>query len=260
MTAPRDIDRILDAWLASGPPMTADRVVADALSQIEARQASRARRWPAGARRTLAVAAAFLLVLVASLIGLRYVVGPTPGPTPSPTAEATSTPTAEPTPQPYSTTTFAIPISLRIPVGGSVAAEERGFVDFGQVVIMSIADTNVFDDVGLPQPWPVDLQAWVVAEPAFTAPEVVTRQVDGRDGQMLTFGVDYTPRSPGDRKPKFGFGANDIRMVDAPERWRLLQVVTGQGQGLIFVQVSSLTSFDADAALLDGLVADLQFR
>ena len=257
MNAPRDIDRTLEGWFAEGPPMAADRVVAGALARLSTMPQQRARRGPAGwsARlRVLAVGlgAALVVAAVLYLLTPRKEVGPQPTPTP--------TPTLTPTVLAYDTHVFDVPISFVVPRGWSVHAEDARFVDFGSSAIMSIADTNVIDDQGLPQRWPADLQAWLATEPAFGPAEVVSRSVGLRPALVLTVSVDYTPPAPGDRKPKIGFGPNDWRLVDSPERWRFVQVLTGADQGFIILLISSPEAFGDDAARLDGLLASLQFR
>lgn len=261
MSTPRDLDRALEAWLAEGPPMTADRVVGAALDRIgTVKQQRRHGLLAVRPRAWASVAAAVIVVAALYLIGVLGNVG---GPSPSQTPAPITTPSPSPlsTPQAYTTTTFAIPMSLRVPTGWRLQQETTEMIDFGSAAILSVADTGIFDEQGAAQPWPADVLAWISAEPAFGAPEVAAVTVGGRAAIEYSIEVDYAPEQPGGRKPLIHAGSVRWNLIDAAERWRFAHVATGDGQGLMVVLIaSSRPSFDVLAADLDGLLGSVEFH
>ena len=261
MSTPRDLDRALEAWLAEGPPMTADRVVGAALDHIgTAKQQRRHGLRAIRPRAWASVAAAVIVVAALYLIGVIGNVGwPSPSQSPAPTTTPSASPL--PTPEAYTTSTFAIPMSLRIPTGWRLQPETTEMIDFGSAAILSVADTGIFDDQGAAQPWPTDVLAWINAEPAFGTAQVGTLTVGGRPATEYSIDVDYAPEQPGGRKPLIHAGSVRWNLIDAAEQWRVIHVATGDGQGLMVVLIaSSQPSFDVLAADLDGLLASVEFR
>ncbi len=261
MTAQRGIDRTLEMFLAEGPPMNADPVIEVALATVASTRQLRAGGLPLVKRairpRVLAWPAVVAVVLITAVLLLGppgNIGGPSPSPTPTPVSSVVATPAL------YQTTTFGIPLSIRLPTGWSVAAEGAGIVDFDRAAILTIADTGIFDGQGLPQPWPTDIAAWLAAEPAFGPADQAAIVVGDRAGTAYTFDVDYAPPAAGERKPLIRAGSVRWNLVDAAERWRLVVVPTGPGEGLIGLLLASPSGFDSAAAAFESLLAGVQFR
>ena len=107
MTHDRDLDRLLDAWLADGPADPPDRVLDSVASRIS-RQSQRP-GWRLALREThvttyLKPIAAIAAVLTIAVFGVYLVREPSgiggPVPTPTPTPVSTPSPTPDPVPTP----------------------------------------------------------------------------------------------------------------------------------------------------------------
>lgn len=118
MTVDRDLERLLDSWLADGPLVVADRVIDDTAARIahqRQRPAWRLLSWrDFHVISTSRTAAALAAVVVIAVIGLALVLRPaeskvgrpsapaSPTPTESPAASATARPSQSPVPYPSS--------------------------------------------------------------------------------------------------------------------------------------------------------------
>lgn len=134
MTPDRDIERLLDAWLADGPLQVADRVVDSASVRIAGqsqRPAWRIRVWRSSAMTTSVRVLIFAGVVLAALAGVILVSGgvdrpPTPSiPAPTASAPAIASTLASVTPTPPST-----------PSGSTVlGTEPRLLLESGTVIV-----------------------------------------------------------------------------------------------------------------------------
>ncbi len=123
MTAPRDPDRIVRAWLDLMPDEAPDRVVAAVLQAVEATPQTRRpldralRRFPTMNRLFVLAAAAVAIVLVTT--GVLVVGGPTPTPTPTPTSSSPSPSASAPTPEDLPSNLIGTWLGSRNPILGS---------------------------------------------------------------------------------------------------------------------------------------------
>jgi hypothetical protein len=111
MSADRDIERLLDAWLADGPVQVADHAFDEAVGRVyreRQRPAWRLQSWRFPTMSTpiklVAIGAALLAVVLGGTVFLSGG-GTAPGPSPVPSATPTPAPTASPTPTPSPATT-----------------------------------------------------------------------------------------------------------------------------------------------------------
>jgi hypothetical protein len=124
MSTQRDIERVLDAWLATGPSEMPDRVFHDALDRIE-RVPQRRAAWPTRFPAMFSISKLPLAAAVAALaIGLVTVplwLGP-PDATHAPANHAGPSPSGPPAPSPSATADLPLPEQLL----GSWSAAPRG--------------------------------------------------------------------------------------------------------------------------------------
>jgi hypothetical protein len=131
MTTNRDVERLLDNWLAEGPTHVPDRVFDDAIARVyrQPQPSAWRPRWRLSDMTTpvrlLAAAAVVIALIGAGLFVLRPT--PTVGPRPDPTATSAPSPTASLAPSP---TTSVVAGAVRLPTAGPVPAG-RYFVEKG---------------------------------------------------------------------------------------------------------------------------------
>ena len=159
MSADRDIERLLDAWLADGPMQVSDHAFDEAVGRVHRqrqRPAWRFLTWRFPAMSTplkLALTgAALLAVLLGGTVFLSGG-GAGPGPTPSPTPTSTPSPTPSPTSAPARMQVQGDPASWTavIPAGWTGAGSSRitasqGFADPTGISVGASGAVNVPSD------------------------------------------------------------------------------------------------------------------
>jgi hypothetical protein len=165
---------------------------------------------------------------------------------------------------PFDSSVFAVPISLS-PVGDWVVQGDnqsdidlqRGDQDAG---ILSISSTTIAPAMsGDPAlPWPEDLHAWLEARPEFTP--TVPRQV-ALGGRPATL-VDADARVPSGTRVEMVCSEprHSCWLVDHADRWRFIEVKSGDGPGIVVITNGTPDAFDSYARALDQLLATLKFR
>ena len=206
----RDVTRIVESWLEDGVTQLPDRVLDEVERQLPATHQRRAgwlaRRFPVMNNATLRYGIAAAVVVIAALVGIRFLPSGVGGPEPSatPTVEPTSQPTPTPlgsgelAPGRYAVTGFAAPITVAIPSegwsssGNWVVIGPRGNEEPDGMAIRFFTATRLFQnpasatdgwvDVG---PSVDDLASAILDHPAYEASGPTDITIDGQAGQLV---------------------------------------------------------------------------
>ena len=270
MTRHRDIEQLLDLWLAEGPTEVPDRVFDAAVAQIERQRQRRA--WRLQGRTTvtqLKLAAGLAAVVVIAVVG--YNLLPTqvstggPSVTPSPTLAPTATVVPSKGPASFTSTTFAIGLSMTLEDGWSVAKQSPGAIELrnaGNATFLfdgstlRVGPVRVTDPI---EPWPIDWAAWLDSQPEFSPGSPQAAMIGGRSATRID--VDVVTQS-GQARPVVVYDAGTFTTNDfaSSERWRFEVADLGGGSSLVILMVSPTQQSTAASAALDGLLGTIAFR
>ncbi len=221
MTPERDIERLLDAWLAEGPQQVSDRAFDDAVARLYRTRQRRAWRLPwrdLTVSTPMRLATAAVAIVAIAAIGYQFlpgsdVGGPTPSPTvtPSPSTTPTPRPTAtpcsktEPTcigalaPGRHTTGGIITPFSFDVPSGWTKPLDDRGVINLSHEDYPDfVAFIGIWPDWLIAsqtscsrQPEPGlgstkdDIVNWLVGQPGVIVTGLQDVELGGLSGQVM---------------------------------------------------------------------------
>lgn len=270
------VEVVLRDYFADDGAIAPDHIL-DMVADRISRQPKR-RSWPFPGRTTvtqLKLAAALAAAVIVAVVGYNLlprqssVGGPSVTPFPSPAASTAtaSTATAVPSKGPvgFTSTTFAIGLSLVLGDGWSVAQQSPGAIELrnaGNATFLfdgstlRVGPVRVTDPI---EPWPVDWAAWLDSQPEFSPGSPRAAMIGGRSATRID--VDVVTQS-GQGRPVVVYDAGTFTTNDfaSSERWRFEVADLGGGSSLVILMVSPPQQSTEASAALDGLLETIAFR
>lgn len=287
MTTRRDIEPVLDRWLAEGPTRIADRVVLGALETVDRTEQLRGSRWlrrnhPLNQTRRLAVAAALAIVIGGgALLALALRSGPNvgaiPTPTPGPSAVALYLPKMTKGVV-YSVPPFAPSFTITGADGWYlIAAATPGTAFFAKgpnepdggpddFALSIIQPTQVLPvGGGAPQPIPSDLIAWLQARSDLVLGTPTSTVVGGMPARAVEGTAVATAKVNQGGNINFlcAVGPCDFEFGSefgvAPNRHFEILIVDVRGQTVAIEADTPESTWTSTRHELDDLIASIQF-
>ena len=207
----RDVTRVVESWLEDGVTQLPDRVLDAVERQLPTTHQRRAgwlaRRFPIMNSTTLRYGIAAAVVVIAALVGIRFLPADIggPGPTPTPTAEPTPSPTPQPlgtqdslAPGRYAVPGFAAGVTVAVPSGGWSSSSSwvvigpRGNEEPEGMAIRFFTAYGLYANPasgadGLVEMGPTgaDMVQAILDHPVLEATGPTDVTIDGRAGQMV---------------------------------------------------------------------------
>lgn len=285
----RDVTRIVESWLEDGVTQLPDRVLDEVERQLPATHQRRAgwlaRRFPVMNNTTLRYGIAAAVVVIAALVGIRFLPSDVggPGPTSTPTAEPTPISTPAPlgsresmAPGDYAVPGFRAEITVAVPSGGwssngnwvlaAPATDPDNGITIRFYTIPNLAVDPLSHAAGNLDP-PVgptvdDLVEAIVAHPGWIASEPTDITIDGRDGQLVTITIPVDGALPADGDGQFYFYAGPAEggiygwLPGQTFDWYIVDV---DGERLIIDAFHYPDASAADLAAQRAVVESVQF-
>jgi hypothetical protein len=287
MTHRREIEPVLDRWLAEGPTRIADRVVFGALETVDHTEQLRVTRWlrrdnPMNQTRRLAIAAALAIVIGGGALlalALRSAPSTVGGPNQSPTSGPSAVPLYLPTMAkgvvytvppftPAFTVTGADGWTLVAAAGPGTAwfangPDADGPNGFGLGLIRPTQVLPVGG--GDPQPMPSDLIAWFQGRSDLVLSAPTTAQVDGMPARAVegTVAPAAKVNTGGNitllcTVGECGFDSGNELAV-APDQHFEILVVDVRGQTVVIRMNAPASSWASSRHVLDDFLATITF-
>lgn len=270
----RELDTVLDGWLAEGPTVAPDRVIGAALAEVPLTR--QARRLPAPLEDILMRMQPFAPIAAAAAVGaIALLLLYTALGSPSDVGEDAPSATASPTPTAHRTEEFVIDLTMQLPAGWEFR-EAPAFASafrpapqpeqlFERIVIADAAQMTVSEPSGA-QPWPDDLFAWLSEQSEFEPSQPESTSLAGFPATIIDAASDYdaTASQPTRRVAQIGpqeAGAGLLlALVDGPVTWRFIEVDLGEAGTIVITYLHPTASFDAFAVEVQTILEQLEIN
>jgi hypothetical protein len=283
MTAKPDLEREVRSWLRDDEHEDADRVLFSVLEQIDTTPQRRAgwlaRRFPIMNSTRIRYGIAAAAVVVAALVGVRFlspdVGAPGPSAIPSPEPTATSTPgplgTQSLAPGRYAVPGFSAGISVAVPAGGWssnndwVVIGPRGNEEPDGMAIRFFMASALYEDPSSNRllevgPSVDDLVQAILGHPAYEASGPTDVAIDGFAGQMVELSIPADAELTNDQFLIFADEDGGGVWGWAPGQTFELYIVEVNGTRLIIDAFHYPDTPESDLAALRSVVESVQFE
>lgn len=269
----RELDTVLDGWLADGPTVAPDRVIEAALAEVP--RTRRARRLPVPLEDILMRMQPFAPIAAAAVGAIALLLLYTALGSPSDVGEDAPTATPSPTPTAYRAEDFVIDLTMRLPDGWEFR-EAPAFASafrpapqpeqlFERIVIADAAQMTVIEPSGT-QPWPDDLFAWLAERPEFEPSQPESTSLAGFPATIIEAASNYdaTETEPTRRFAQIGPQESAagllLALVDGPATWRFIEVDLGEAGTIVITYLHPTASFDAFAVEVQAILEHLEIN
>ena len=283
MTANRELDREVRSWLREDGHEDADRLLSEVLDQLDTTPQRHAgwlaRRFPIVNSTRIRYGIAAAAVVVAALVGVRFLTpepgGPGPSATPSPEATATSTParlgTQSLDPGRYAVPGFSAGISVAVPAGGWssnndwVVIGPRGNEGPNGMAIRFFMASALYADPSSRRllevgPSVDDLVEAIVDHPAYEVSGPTAVAIDGFAGQMVELSIPADAELVDEQFLIFADEDRGAVWGWSPGQTFELYIVEVNGTRLIIDAFHYPDTPESDLAALRSVVESIQFE